>query len=191
MAEFWDELAARLHPRDVPAPACWRRHYQSKYRLALRLRPRSLCEIGVRAGYSAFAFLWACPECFVLGIDNDSETHGGVAGLVRHAQSILAGRLFALMLGDSQRLERLPGSFELVHVDGDHSYAGTRHDLELAWQASAAILVDDYHAISEVRRACDEFFARRAVRVEPLDDKQVLFVKHQGGPEASSGEESR
>jgi hypothetical protein len=175
--DLWQELSARLHPVDLEGAPAWQRHYETKYAVAARLRPRSICEIGVRGGYSALAFLLACPDSFVLGIDDDSATHGGMPGMLGHARCILAGRPFALMVYSSQALPRLPFDFDLVHVDGDHSYAGTLHDLRLAWDAGRAVLIDDYHSIPSVGQACDDFFGPRGVTLEHLDDKQVLALR--------------
>ena len=175
----WSELFGQIHPLDRSIAGTWQRCYEGKFDIALKLKPRRICEIGVRAGYSAFMFLRACPDAFLLGIDNDSNTHGGVAGLVNHARELLhkENRDFALLLYDSQRLDRLPGAFDLVHVDGDHSYQGTFHDLRLGWMSSPAVLVDDYGLIPDVRRAVDDFCTERAAHLELIDDKQVLLTR--------------
>src|SRR5882672_10533424 len=69
------------------------RYYEIKHRIAERLQPVSICEIGVRAGYSAFAFLAGSSQAKFLGVDQ------GTAGVidvneasscVTHAQQILA-----------------------------------------------------------------------------------------------------
>jgi hypothetical protein len=122
-------------------------------------------------------FFQARADAFLLGIDNDGDQHGGAPGMIQHARSILAGRDFALLVYDSQKLDSLPGAFDLVHVDGDHSYAGTQHDLRLAWSAGGAILVDDYFSIPAVRAAVDDFLQDRPARLTAVDDKQVLVVR--------------
>jgi hypothetical protein len=142
-----------------------------KYDVARRIAPRSICEIGVRAGYSAFAFLSAAPQAEYLGLDIDGTDHGGERGFFDYARGVLAGFRATLTRADTQQLDRLPGRYDLVHVDGDHTQAGCRHDLELACRAAPHVLVDDCDFIPEVRRACDEFaVAHPELSVEYIDD---------------------
>jgi predicted O-methyltransferase YrrM len=139
--------------------------------VAARLRPRRIAEIGVRAGCSAFAFLSAVPGASYLGVDADVAAHGGIPGFLRHARAVLDGLDATLLRADTRRLEALPGRFDSVHVDGDHSYAGCLHDLGLAARAAPHILVDDYDSHPEVRQACHTFLAAHpAARAEYLDD---------------------
>jgi hypothetical protein len=66
----------------------WISHYRLKWAIARALKPQRILEIGVRFGYSAAAFLDACPNAAYLGIDNDSEMSGGQAGqFIGHAAS--------------------------------------------------------------------------------------------------------
>ena len=44
-------------------------YYESKYRIAADIKPASIVEIGVRYGYSAAAFLLACPQAKYMGFD--------------------------------------------------------------------------------------------------------------------------
>ena len=84
--------------------------YQVKYLVARAVRPLRILEIGVRAGYSAAAFLAACPAARLVGLDKDDGSHGGVAGYLRDAREMLLGRypeagveLHALDSGDCER----------------------------------------------------------------------------------------
>ena len=61
-------------------PETVRRIYREKYHVAAMLQPRTLLEFGVRAGYSAAAFLSAAPECSYIGFDMDQEVYGGWFG---------------------------------------------------------------------------------------------------------------
>ncbi|MDB5387173.1 MAG: methyltransferase, cyclopropane fatty acid synthase [Planctomycetaceae bacterium] len=189
---IWHELIPRLHIQDQPPPDSWRRCYEAKYALARLLRPASILEFGVRAGYSAFAFLSACPNGRYVGIDNNSDTHGGFSGAIEHARSLLSGfeatihqqssteYMQEFREGDETQQTEQPNpfpSFELVHVDGDHSFHGCLGDLEAAvkfWPR--AILVDDYWRIPEVHAACDRFAMKRATEFVRL----VLDDSHNG-----------
>lgn len=182
---FWSNLETRLHDRDQPPPDCWRRCYESKYAIAQLLRPASILEFGVRAGYSAFAFLSACPQARYVGIDNNSDTHGGFSGAIEHAKSILTGfdvtileqsssdYLQSILAGGDNHLPEQSGrwpEFELVHVDGDHSMQGCLEDLHAAVHfRPRAILVDDYFGIPEVHEACDRFATEQFTKFTQLN----------------------
>jgi hypothetical protein len=159
---WWDSLVALWHPHDPFRPSAeFRRYYQVKHDVARLLKPRTICEIGVRAGYSAFAFLAAAPDAKYLGIDADIPVHGGQPGFFDYARrSVITGNV-RFQRCNSQRLAALPGRFDLVHVDGDHSYTGALHDIDLACRAGKHVLVDDYDFLDDVRRACDDFLATR------------------------------
>jgi len=148
-------------------------YYRTKYELAKRCAPRDICEIGVRWGYSAWAFLAAAPEASYSGFDRQAGTHGGVKGVntFGYVETLLqrdfSGVCVCLHEADTRQCRTLAGFYDFIHIDGDHSEDGCRHDLELALKACHAggsILVDDYDYIAGVRRAVDGFVACHADR---------------------------
>jgi hypothetical protein len=160
---FWQRLEERLHPLDRPAPIGWARCYQTLFRVVRELQPRTICEIGVRAGYSAYTMLSAVPGARFLGIEADLDervenAHGGRQGMYQHAEEILDGFDVQLLIARSEHLERLP-RVDLAYVDGDHTEEGCFRDLRLAARSTDCILVDDYELIPEVCRACQRFHA--------------------------------
>jgi hypothetical protein len=169
---WWDELVQRWHPSDPDRPTEeFRRYYQVKYDIAARLQPRRIAEIGVRAGYSAFAFLCAVPQASYVGLDADLPVHGGIPGFLGHARRILQGSDATFLHTNGRQLESLPGRFDLVHVDGDHSYLGCLHDLRLSARAARHILVDDYDSLPEVRQACRAFLVEYPdIKAKYIDD---------------------
>ena len=160
MADFdWPALRAAWVADDPyqPEPGV-EEHFRTKYEIAARLQPTSICEIGVRAGYSALAFLQAVPRAAYLGIDLDEGTWGGISGYLRHAVERLRPYRAEFMLADSQRLAALVPQWEFWHIDGDHSAGGALHDLVLADASGARwMLLDDYDFIPHVRIAGDQF----------------------------------
>lgn len=120
-------------------------YYRLKYAIAATLQPSSILEIGVRYGYSAVAFLHACPHAQYTGIDKDSDTYGGVVGAIQWAERITKDYHSTLLRCDSQLLAELPGShYDLVHIDGQQDGDGTFHDLELALEKGQWILIDGF-----------------------------------------------
>jgi len=165
---MWEALKARWLPDDPDGPPeRFESYYAIKYEVARQLhqagRLDSIVEIGVRAGYSAFALLSANPEARYYGIDWDQAGWGGVRGYLDRARKTLAGfPNVTLARANSQELEELPETYDLAHVDGDHSWDGAFHDLELCARHSFAVLVDDYDLALSVRGATDHFLVRHA-----------------------------
>lgn len=144
-------------------------YYKTKYEIALKYRPSRIAEIGVRLGYSAFAFLWACPWFAVYtGFDIIKGSHGGVEGdnfpfvkkmLGRHFESARIN----LIHGDTQLLKGLGADYDFIHIDGDHSYKGCMHDLEIAkasLRQGGIILIDDYDYVKTVKKATGDFLIK-------------------------------
>jgi hypothetical protein len=160
------------------------RLYGEKHHVAALLRPRSIVEIGVRAGYSAAAFLAAVPGCSYLGIDADVGHSGGWPGALEKAEAMLLnhfGDRARLLKLNTRELETLPcGAVDLVHVDGDHSYAGCLHDLELAAGVGRWLLVDDIEWENSVRAAATAFVSQggyRAIELPTVRGDLLIEVK--------------
>ena len=159
---WWTDLQAAWMPGDPVQPTESRRQrYEAMRDIVTSLAPETIFEIGVRAGYSAFAMLSAAPEAFYIGIDADNGTHGGVPGGILHARKIL--RRFphvAIWAEDSHAIGSLSPPVGLLHIDGDHSYDGCRSDLDLGLRSRVGhMLVDDVDYIPDVRRAVDDWLA--------------------------------
>ena len=127
-------------------------------------------EIGVRAGYGAAAFLAACPQASYHGVDAENRQHGGLPGAVGWARTMLArhfpGRAIRIDAPLDTRQQTPDGSgYDLAHVDGDHSFAGCLHDLELVERLGCPwILVDDIDYLPPVRHAVELFLGRTGYR---------------------------
>lgn len=189
MSRIWQELSAVLHPSDQPPPKTWADCYSTKFALAQVLKPQTIFEIGVRTGYSAWTFLRAVPNARYLGIDSNSDEHGGFRDAIKHARRLLAAYDTTILEMSSQEYSasdevgKLSG-FDLIHIDGDHSFEGCLFDLQLAKQIGFRhLLVDDFAGIADVRRACQEFADRQSCRLTQLviDDGHngsVLFTHY-------------
>lgn len=132
--------------------------------LCEELKPKTILEIGVRAGYSAYAMLSAVPEATYQGIDADNGTNGGEKGYYLYAQEMLEREFpkasVTIHKDDSQQLLCLDRRYDLIHIDGGHNHDEALHDLELCRPWGDWLLVDDTASISTVRSAVVEFLEK-------------------------------
>jgi predicted O-methyltransferase YrrM len=162
-----DRRTARKFEEFVP-------YYDVKHQLAGEFRPKRILEIGVRAGYSALAFLSACPKATYLGLDAENGKHGGQGGpWTWWAEKLLAPFRATIRICDTQKMSQLDeadGAFDFVHVDGDHSYRGALHDMRMCYPRLATggvMVVDDYDYLPDVRRAIDDFLRKNPPSCDP------------------------
>lgn len=161
----WSAIRAAWVPGDSLVCEDWmERYYETKYLVARDLQPTSILEIGVRAGYSALAFLQAVPRAQYLGLDNDEGNWGGVRGYMEEARIRLEPYNAVVTRCDTQDTPLDPEilavlqGYECWHIDGDHSFRGALSDMLLAHRMGAHwILLDDYDFAGEVRRAGQTF----------------------------------
>lgn len=149
-----------------------RQRYRTLHRIASEINPWRVVEIGVRAGYSAYAMLSAVPDAWYLGIDNDAGEHGGLPGALNHARDVLSDfARAAIVTADSHDIDRLPTNIGLLHIDGDHSYSGCLQDLRLGDRSEVGhILVDDVGYIEEVRSAVHRYVEETGHSVQWIED---------------------
>lgn len=135
--------------------------YWQKYKIAEKVNPQLILEIGVRTGYSGYSFLQAVPEAIYIGFDCCDPRQAGSIDYIAHADAILKPYKKALFFRDTYMLESLVFKYvDLVSVDGNHSYNYAFHDLELSFEAvrdGGYILVDDTSYIKSVKQAVDDF----------------------------------
>ena len=153
----------------------YKSHYATKYLICKLLNPKTIVEIGVRAGYSCWAFFQACPEATIYGFDNNCGEHGGKGGsdgkYKEWAKKLLSDYDFEYFDRNTQqsifllfRAGRLPsfadGEIDFFHVDGDHTTEGVYHDLKLAMRhlkEGGYILVDDIDYLPQVKEGVTMF----------------------------------
>lgn len=164
---MWSFRKDVICPKDKKSLSRYKQYkdyYRVKYDIACELKPRRILEIGVRAGYSAWAFLSACPDAKYLGIDAENNKHGGAGGpWLWWAEQLLRDFDIELRKQDTQKLTKIDGSFDLIHIDGDHSTKGALHDMEICWPSvnkDGVMLVDDYDYLEDVQKAVDAFYKK-------------------------------
>jgi predicted O-methyltransferase YrrM len=192
-------------PNYQKAGAFYRSNYERGILIYYLIRQHnlsSMLEIGFGRGYGTFCAARAFHDAGVVGkivtIDPNFDEKF-LAGL----QTVFPQDWFKYVTfakGTSQQvLPQVKESFDLVYIDGDHSYAGTKHDWEHTkdkW--NKFLLFDDYHLpskddpgircsqlIDEVDDPSKEliimdrrmFFDDRRLSDEQVDYGQVLLTK--------------
>lgn len=169
----------------------WVPYYRMKWAIARVLGPRRILEVGVRFGYSAAAFLDACPEAEYLGIDNDSEEFGGYKGAIEWARRITREARATYLLADSQQLAEFPGGpYDLIHVDGQQDGDGSFRDLSKALRQAHYILVDGFFWTRRNFLNASEFVYRNRDQIEscvaiPGYEGELLITVRPEAQEAS------
>jgi len=144
--------------------------FLENYDICKEFNPKNIVEIGVRYGYSAYAYLTACPEAHYQGFDltTGNRRSGGVRSTDTqpYVKELLASNFpkakVDLFYKNSQLctlLKKFDEPIDFFHVDGNHSINGCFHDLVLALytvEEGGVILVDD-QTNHLVRRGTDLF----------------------------------
>ena len=163
----WDKTAT------AQRIAQYREYYKVKYDIVAELQPKTIIEIGVRAGYSAYYFLQAAPTAVYHGFDADNGTHGGQGPkpYIPWAEKILKEAGYNATLHwpfDTQEHDFLPANGDFYHIDGDHTVKGVKHDLDICFKYApqgAHILVDDYDYIDTVKVGIDQWVSENRARI--------------------------
>lgn len=117
-------------------------------------KARNVLEIGVHGGHSLLIALLANETSTITCIDIGGYDH--TIECVRYLQSQFPGRVLYIRGDSSDILPRMYGSFDVVHVDGDHSYEGVARDIAHVARLShsdTTFVFDDYY--DGVKRAVD------------------------------------
>jgi predicted O-methyltransferase YrrM len=164
----------------------YKEYYKVKYNICKEANPQVIAEIGVRAGYSAWAFLQACPNAKYIGIDADNGTHGGSGGedgsFNNWARKILEPYQCEFLKIDTQKTDDLNvHNVDMFHVDGDHTVEGVQHDLDLALKSlndGGIIIVDDIDYIPSVKEGTHKWINKTQLKfkyIKSLRGEYVIF----------------
>lgn len=149
-----------LHPEDTnPWNFCTSEfydEYRTKYTIAKLVRPKSILEVGVRFGYSAYAFLCAGDVDVYVGLDVDEPSWGSYSGIPRkwaEEQLRIAFPSVTIMtykMNTQMDEVQFKNQFELVHIDADHSYQGALNDMRKFWPLTERVMVvDDFVEVKD------------------------------------------
>lgn len=151
-SELFGTLAFQPDPNLVPATT-EENYYQMYFAIGAALRPRTYLEIGTRFGYSMVAVARGAPG-LQLVVSCDLQTYENPHSL--SSQQIAERNLRAsgysgearFIVEESKHLaEYVAGTqFDLILIDGDHSYEGCRCDIFTCYRLLApggVLLIDD------------------------------------------------
>lgn len=144
-------------------------YYKGKHDICAQCAPRTILEMGVRYGYSAYAFMSACPAARYTGLDWIPGGDGGVGTDTFPYVRTILGDSATLVHQNTQDLKTLDQAYDFYHVDACHSLDGCLRDLQLCLtsaQPGAFILCDDYTHIASVRNACNQFCLDNVDRIK-------------------------
>lgn len=137
--------------------------------LAKILQPKEVLEIGALAGYSLIAMLHGADSIEeIFWVDNESyvpRSNVLCIGNLTHYLSHCYNPPRHLALDHSRMrfdlLRFVNGShFDLIHIDGDHSFEGKLQDLLISYVLKPKyIILDDYLGLAEVQEAV-EFWSK-------------------------------
>jgi len=88
----------------------------------LEHNPRSILEIGRYKGHSMGLFKYLFPDSIVFSVD-----------IARYQEAVKMRDMFTgcvLIDGDSDKLKQVSERFDLIRIDGDHSYKACKKDWE-------------------------------------------------------------
>ena len=136
-----DLPSRRFEPR-IYGVGAWTSHLHFAYDLVATLKPAVLVELGVDRGESYFAFCQAAVEnqtgtrCFGIDTWRGDQQAGGYdettfAEVSEHNQAHYATFSTLLRSGFDEALGQFePGSIDVLHIDGLHTEAAVRHDVD-------------------------------------------------------------
>lgn len=153
------------------------------YYLIRQFNLSTMLEIGFGRGYATFCAARAFHDAGIAGkivtIDPALDEN-----YIKTLQHVLPNDWFTyvtFMKGRSHEvLPKIDGRFDLVYIDGDHSYAGTRFDWEQSKDKfDKFLLFDDYHLPSKEDKGtiqCSQLIDEVDEKVENCKEKELIIL---------------
>lgn len=138
-----------------------KKYYEYYYAISKYYQPSSILEIGVRFGYSLGSMIKGSDKIeFVKGIDCEEAGYGNntlKTAEINIKKYINQNIKYEFLLQNSHSIKELDRKYDIIHIDGDHSYDGKIQDLNLTLDHCDRIIIDDYLSFYQVRKAADDW----------------------------------
>ena len=164
-----------VHPTERSRPQMFLRweYFYTKYSICSLIKPKKICELGVRFGYSAYSFCLTGPEVYH-GFDKPDLEGGSFVSSDPHEYcrsiiSDLAAEVKVTNINTKELKPEMMDMYDFIHVDAGHTYDDATRDLNIALSVAlpgAYILVDDYRTDVEVAKATEDFISKNKEKIE-------------------------
>lgn len=155
------EIIGTIHPLDIGQPWIGRDTYKIYWAIGRAFRPAAYLEIGVRFGHSMLSMAKGSENLkSAYGFDNEHDVLNGLKFAEVKIKPFVAD--LHLTKVDTQAINALDiPPVDIAHVDGMHTFAGVKHDCNLAWASlrpGGLLLIDDVGSGDiQVRIGADDF----------------------------------
>lgn len=120
--------------------------------MARKYKPKRIYEIGVRYGYTAICMMLGlhanrgAPKCEYFGVDDESY-HSCVTRANENFKILVPwANAYCHKWNSFNGIPPNIGTFDMIHIDGNHDYHGVTNDLRYTWPVlnpGGVILLDD------------------------------------------------
>jgi predicted O-methyltransferase YrrM len=147
-------------------------YYEYYYAISKFYQPSSILEIGVRFGYSLGSMIKGSDKIqFVKGIDCEDPFYG--VNTLKTAEINIKKYInpnvkCEFLNQDSHSIKELDQKYDLIHIDGDHSYEGKIKDLNLALDHCKVLVVDDYFSFYQVANATNDWIMGNRHKIKSI-----------------------
>jgi predicted O-methyltransferase YrrM len=160
------------------------RYYEYYYAISKYYQPKSILEIGVRYGYSLGSMIKGSDNIQkVLGLDIDAYEKNSLKIAEENIKTNINPNIeYEFLLKSSHEFSELPDFYDIIHIDGDHSYEGKVQDLNLTIGHCKVVIVDDYnndYFLDVIKNATNNFVEKNKEYIKNtyfLDSARGTFI---------------
>ena len=163
------------------------RKYAFYYTYVKLFKPETILEIGVRNGYSLLSMMSADENVYIDGVDNETEkTFENVKKYKNENVRLIhetSDKFFEInrsqVFGNDKYQFSGIDMYDLIHIDGDHSYEQCKKDITNAFEiANDIIVIDDSIAIGTVKQALEEVLEANRDKIDWYNTYDCIYGGH-------------
>ena len=145
-------------------------YYEYYYGISKYYQPETILEIGVRYGYSLGSMIIGSDNVKkVVGIDCDDYVSNSLNVAEENIKKHVTKNLDYIFLNiDSHTINKFDEKYDLIHVDGDHTYDGKIKDLNLLKNSCKVAIIDDYIHLPQVRDAANDWIEENSTIISKV-----------------------